>query len=315
MGIRARIILNTVNILILLGLVTSISFSGCMENKVSAADDINTSILLINNADSKYNNVLGLLQDGLYSSARITLEASKMDYEESLHILENAATDYEEEKQEIEYYKTIGSISLDKIAVLESLISCMEHFEKAVAYMDSNDFESIRKELRLAKENLDDSQVPLKSASTKIDTIDLKAVPIQDKSNIIMTKNELNQSEKMNLELGELLLGFHPFVNGFENIMNASEFIEEEEWDKAALEIQEASLEFSESTEKFEALKDSEFSEISVSAITIYSCLTEMKELLVHLENGCNYADEGKDTKATAEFNLALEASEALYSF
>ena len=315
MGIRNKILFNILNLLILLGLVTSISFSGCMENKVSAAEDINTSILLLNNGDLKYNNVLDLFQDGFYSSAKSTLAASKMDYEESLNILENATTDYEEEKQSIEYYKTIGNINLDKVAVLEDLISCMEHFEKAVAYMDSNDFESIRKELRLAKENLDDSQVPLKSASTKIETIDLKAVPIQDKSSIIMTKNDLSQSEKMNLELGELLLGFHPFVNGLENIMNASEFIEEEKWDKAALEIQAASLEFSESTEIFEALKDSEFSEISVSAITIYSCLVQMKEILIHMENGCNYADEGKYTKATTEFDLAFEASEALDSF
>lgn len=312
MKIRNKITVGKTS-LILLWFSLIVFFSGCVEkemfnanlgNKVSAADEINTSVSLFNNAESRYNEVRDLTQAGSYSSAKTSLEASKMDYEEALNVLENATTDYEEEQQAIGYYKSLSSCGLDKVAFLEDAILCMEHFEKAVAYMDSNDFESIRKELRLAEKSLNDSFVPLKSAREKIDGIDPEIVPVGDKSSILMTKNDIERNEKMVTELGELLSGFYPIVDGSEHLKNASELIEDEKWGAAAIEINESSSKFSMSTGIFEKLKDSEFPEISVPAIRIYGYLTQMEDPLLHFENGCNYADKGRYNQATKEFNL-----------
>lgn len=322
MGVRKKILMSR-TCLVLLGILLIMSFSGCVENeiftanfgnKISAAEEINTSVSLINNAESRYEEVRDLLQGGSYSSAKTSLEASKTDYEEALNILENATTDYEEEQQEIDYYTSLSSCGLDKVAFLEDAILCTEHFEKAAAYMDSNDFESIRKELNMAEKSLNDSYVPLKSAREKIEGINPETVPVEDKSSILMTRNDIEMSEKMATELGELISGFYPIVDGSEHLINASELIEDKEWGAAALEINESSSKFSASTEKFEGLKDSEFPEISIPAIEIYGYLTQMEDSLLHFEKGCNYADKGRYNQAINEFNLAsAEMGNAAY--
>lgn len=313
MGIRNKIAMSKAG-LVLLGILLVTLFSGCVENgiftanlgnKVSAAEEINTSVSLINNAESRYDEVRDLLQSGSYSSAKASLGASKMDYKEALNILENTTTDYEEEQQAIDYYKSLSSCGLDKVAFLEDIILGMEHFDKAVAYMGSSDFDSIRKEMNMAEKSLNDSFVPLKSAREKMEEIDPETVPVEDKSNILMIKKDLEQSEKMAIELGKLISGFYPIIDGSEHLINASKFIENEKWDAAALEVNESSLKFSASTEVFKTLKDSEFPEISVSAIEIYGYLTQMEGSLLHLENGCNYADKGRYNQAINEFNLA----------
>jgi tetratricopeptide (TPR) repeat protein len=313
MGIRKKITMSR-TFLVLLGIFLTTFISGCVGNevfssnfgsKVSAAEEINTSVSLINNAESRYDEVRDMFQAGSYSSTKTSLEASKADYEEALNILENSTTDYEEEQQAIDYYKSLSICGLDKAAFLEDAILCTEHFEKAVAYMSSSDFESVRKEMGMAEKSLNDSFVPLKSARTELEKIDPKMVPLEDKSSIIMTKKHLEQSEKMASELGELISGFYPIVDGSEHLINASKLIEDEQWGAAALEVNESSLKFSVSVGTFENLKDSEFPEISVSAIGIYGYLTQMEEPLLHLENGCNYADKGRYTQAINEFNLA----------
>lgn len=309
MGIRKNIIMGKDG-LFLLGILLITFFSGCVENeiftaKVSAAEEINTSVSLINNAESRYDQITELTQAGSYSSAKTSLEASRTDYEEALNILENATTDYEEEQQAIDYYKSLSSCGLDKAVFLEDAILSMEHFDKAVAYADSNDFESIRKELNMAEKSLNDSFVPLKSARENIEGIDPEMVPVEDKSSILMAKNDLERSEKMATELRELISGFYPIVDGSEHLTNACELIEDKQWGAAAIEVNESSSKFSASTGIFETLKDSEFPEISVPAIEIYGYLTQMEDPLLHLENGCNYADKGRSNQAINEFNLA----------
>lgn len=308
-GIRKNII-RCKTCLVLLGILLITFFSGCVENdiftaKVSAAEEINTSVSLINNAESRYEEVRDFFQAGSYSPAKTSLEASKTDYEEALNILENATTDYEEEQQAIDYYKSLSSCGLDKVAFLEDTILGAEHFDKAVAYMDSNDFESVRKELSMAEKSLKDSFVPLKSARKNIDGLDPEMVPVEDKSSILMAKNDLEKGEKMATELEKMISGFHPIVDGSEHLINASELIEEKQWGAAAIEVNESSSKFSVSTGIFETLKDSEFPEISVPAIEIYGYLTQMEDPLLHLENGCNYAEKGRSNQAINEFNLA----------
>ena len=132
--------------LILLYLVLIIFFSGCVEkeifntnlgNKVSAEDEINTSFLLINSAETRMISVRQDVESGTYTTAKMNLNASKIDFEEALKILNNATSDYEEENQEIERYKTLAEVGLDRVHSMESLVKFMEHLDKSIAYIDS----------------------------------------------------------------------------------------------------------------------------------------------------------------------------------
>lgn len=306
MGIRNRIILTKAGLLILLGIVLIISFSGCLDSKVSAVEEINTSILLINNGEERIDRVTDDIERSSYSSAKVYLEASKVDYEEAFTILENATTDYEEEGQIIEYLKTRSSAGVDRVVFLENMIVFMEHFEKAVAYIYSEDFDSIRKELNEAEEGLNNSLVPLKSAREKMESIDMETVSVEDKSGVILIKKDLEYSEKMYLEAKDSISGYRFFVNGMEHMSNASELLENENWDKASLEFEHSSSEFAESKKIFEELTDSEFSEISIASIEIYGIITQIESPLLHFEATCKYMEVGQDYKALDEFNAGL---------
>ncbi len=310
MDTRNRIILTKAGLLILLGLALIMSFSGCVgnstENKVSASEEINTSILLINNAEERLEKVNDNIERSSYSSAGIYLEASKTDYEESLIILENATTDYEEERQIIEYLKTRSSAGVDRVVFFENMMVFMEHFEKAVAYINSDDFDSIRKELNEAEEGLNNSLVPLKSARDKMESIDMETVSVGDKSGVILIKKDLENNEKMYFEAKDLVSGYCFLVNGMEHLLNASELMEKEKWDKASLEFEHSSSEFAESNKIFEELKDSEFSEISIASIEIYGDIIQIESSLLHFEAACKYIESGRDYKALDEVNAGL---------
>ncbi|MFY1112897.1 MAG: hypothetical protein AB3K77_14650 [Methanosarcinaceae archaeon] len=306
MDTRNRIILTKAG-LILLGLALIMSFSGCVgnstENKVSAAEEINTSILLINNAEERIEKSRSDLESGAYTDSKVNLEASKIDFEEALKILDNAYSDYEEENRDIERFKILSSSGLDRINFSQNMVTSLEHMEKSDAYMSSEEIELSRKELDMASEALNESEISLNSAKEKIFSIDPEEVPVEEKSNIFFLRNSMENGEKMLLELKEVIRGSYPYLNVMEHLINVDEFIENEEWDKAALEYAEVSEDLSESKEIMEKLKNSEFSEISVESIEVCGLIDELEDNLPHLEAGCEYMDRGRYSQANEEFN------------
>lgn len=307
METRNRIILTKAGLLILLGLVLTMSFSGCvgnsMENKVSAAEEINTSILLINHAEERLEKSMSDLELGAYTGVKVNLEASKVDFEEALKILDNAHSDYEEENRDIERLKILSSSGLDRINFSQNMVTSLEHLDKFAAYMSSEEVELSRKELDRAFEALNESEVSLTSAKDKIISIDPDKVPVEDKSNMILLRNDMESGEKMLQEFKEVIRGNYPYVDGLEHLLNAEEFVENENWDKAALEYAEASEDFSESKKIMEKLKDSEFTESSILAIELCGILDDLEEDLPHLEAGCEYMDRERYSQANEEFS------------
>lgn len=310
MGTRKKTILGR-NVLVLLGLLLTILFSGCaeneasaaeVENKVSAAEEINTSILLINNAESRIMSIREDIESGTYTAAKMNLKASETDFEEALNILNNASSDYEEENQYIERYKILAEGGLDRVHSLRSLLIAMEHFDKSLAYMYSEEFDLSKEEMDKMNEALNDSSVSSSSAKEKIFKIDPNLVPVEQKSTIILLRDDLETSEIMYVELREMMSGMYPYMDGAEYFSNGLEYVKAEKWDKAADEFGKASNKFSESQKILEKLKDSEYSEVSVEAIEICGFLTQLGEDLPHLEAGCRYMEKDRYSQAEKEF-------------
>lgn len=307
LGIRKNIIMGKDG-LFLLGILLITFFSGCVENeiftaKVSAAEEINTSISLINSAETRIMSVRQDLESGTYTNAKINLNASETDFEEALKILNNASSDYEGEIQEIEIYKTLAEGGMERLHSLESLITAMEHLDKSIAYAYSKEFNLSRKELDIANEALNESAASSISAKEKIFTIDPESVPIEQKSSILLLRNELEASETMHTELRQMMRGMYPYMDGYECFSNGIEYGDAKEWGKAADEFGKASDKFSESQKILEGLKDSEYSEISVGAIGICGVLAQMDKDLPHIEAACRYMEKGRYSQANAEFN------------
>ncbi|AKB63844.1 MULTISPECIES: hypothetical protein [Methanosarcina] len=311
MGIKKNIIIGR-TVLVLLGLALITFCSGCVEknifaanlgSKVSAADEINTSASLINSAETRIMSVRQDVESSTYSNAKINLNASETDFEEALKILNNASSDYEEEIQDIETYKTLAEGGLDRVHSLESLITAMEHSDKSMAYAYSKEFNLSRKELNIANEALNESAASSISAKEKVFTIDPKSVPIEQKSSIILLRNDLEASETMHSELRQMMSGMYPYMDGYVCLSNGIEYGDAEEWGKAADEFGKASDKFSESQKILETLKDSEYSEVSVTAIEICGILTQAQKDLPHIEAGCRYMEKGRYYQANAEFN------------
>lgn len=293
-------------LIVIAAIVLVAMFAGCIEEeKISASDDIEISSRLMDSGATRLGEID--LEAGAYSDAKAKLRASKVDYEEALKILNNATTDYDEEKKIIETYKIICSYSLDGIAALQNLTICLEHLDKALAYMEGMDIASIRSELKLAEDALNDASPFISTAKEKCFSIDVDTVPIESKSEILYARILFEQDEKMFSEFGEMISGMYPLVDGMEHMLKAVDYMEKEYWHSAELEFGKCYFDFSKSKDTFINLKNSEFTEISVPAIEMYGLLSEMLEALPHLEAGCRYASIGDFEKAEEEFNKIPE--------
>lgn len=289
-------------LIVIAAIVLVAMFAGCIEEeKISASDDINISVSLANSGATRIEKID--LEAGVYSDAKAKLTASKVDYEEALKILSNATTDYDEEKKIIETNKIICSYSLDGIAVLQNLTICLEHLDKAAAYMEGEDIASIISELKLAEDALNDASPFIFTAKEKCFSIDVDTVPIESKSEILEDRISIEQTEKMISENGEMISGMYPFVDGMEHMLKAVDYMEKEAWHSAELEFGKCSPDFSKSKDTFINLKNSEFTEVSVPAIEMHVFLSKTLEALPHLEAGCGYASKGDFKKAEVEFN------------
>ena len=292
---------TTAGLIVIVTIVSVVIFAGCVEEKISAAEDVNVAVSLMETGTTRIEKIN--LEAGAYSDAKAKLMASKVDYEESLKILNNATTDYDDEKDAIRISKVVCSYSLDGIAAVQKLIICLEHLDKLSAYMEGEDTASMRSELKLAEEALNDALPFISTAKEKCFSIDVDTVPVESRSGLLEDRISIEQSEKMILETGVLISGMYPFIDGMEHMLKAVEYMEKEEWHSAELEFDKCSADFSESKVVFTNLKNSEFAEISVPAISIHGILTKMLEALPHFEAGCGYADRGNFKKAEEEFN------------
>lgn len=290
-------------LVIFLGIILVISFSGCAENKVSAAEDINTSFSLIDSADFKVESAISSLSEGAYTSSKTGLRAARVDYEEALKILNNASSDYEEETQDIERYIIFAETGLDTVSYSENMILVTEHLDKSVAHLSAEDMDLSRKELDKASEALNNSTVYLSSAKENIFSIDPDSVPVEQKSYVTAQRDAIETAEIMSSEFRQMINGMYPYLEGSEHLFNALEYLEAEEWDKAADEYNSSSVKFSESQKILEELKDSDYSEVSVASIEICGVLTQLDKDLPHLEAGCRYMEKGRYYQADEEFS------------
>ena len=295
-------------IIVIVAIAAIVMFSGCVEEKISAADDIDMSGSLMDSGWNRLDKIDRDIEVGAYSSSKIRLVASKTDYEEALKILNDATTDYEEENDIIELNKILCNYNLDYIDSYRNLIDCLCHLDKSSAYMVAEDIDGTRSELKLAENALNSTLPPIRSAKEKIFGIDINTAPIESKSNIQESRADIEQSEEMMLENGEFIAGMYPFLNGMEHLIKATDYMEKEEWYSAELELGETSTDFSKSRNIFMPLKNSEFTEVSAPTIEMLGMLDKMVEAIGHYETGCKYADRGSFEKAADEFMKGYSA-------
>ena len=295
-------------LIVIVAIAAIVMFSGCVEEKISAADDINMSGSLMDSGWNRFDKIDRDIEAGVYSSSKIGLDASKTDYEEALKILNNATTDYEEEKDIIELNKIMCNYNLDYIEADHNLINCLDHLDKSSAYMVAEDIDESRSELKLAENALNSTLPFIRSAKEKIFGIDINTVPVESKSNIQECRADIEQSEKMVLETGEIISGMYPFLDGMEHLIKATDYMEKEKWHSAELELGETSTDFSKSRNIFMSLKNSEFTEVSAPTIEMLGVLEKTVEAIEHYETGCKYADRGSFEKAADEFMKGYSA-------
>ncbi|AKB29908.1 hypothetical protein MSSIT_3189 [Methanosarcina siciliae T4/M] len=290
-----------------------IIFSGCVEdeasaaevdNKVSAAEEFDTSFLLINNAESRIMSIKEDIESGTYTAAKKNLKASRADFENAQRILNDISSDYEEENKDIQNYKILAEGGLDRVRSLEYLLIAMEHFDKSLAYMYSGEFNLGKKELDMVNGALNESSTSLISAKEKIFRIDLDSVPVEQKNSFILLRADLETSGNMCEEFREMMSGMYLYMDGSEYLFNGMNYADTEKWGKAADEFGNAADKFSESQKILEKLKDSECSEVSVEATEMYGFLTMVQKDLPHLEAGCRYMENGRYSRAEKEFDM-----------
>jgi len=199
-------------------------FSGCVNEKISAADDINMTISLMNSGNVRIEKID--FEAYGYSDAKIKLAASKVDYEEVLKILNNTITDYNEEKKIIEINKIVCSYSLDEIATLQNFIIWLEHLDTSVAYLEGDDFAKSRSKLKLADNAWIDSKPFISKAKEKCFSIDVDTIPVEYKSRILEDRLSIEQTEKMVSEFGEMIPGIHLCIDANEHIAKAVDHME-----------------------------------------------------------------------------------------
>jgi len=302
---------TAVGLIAIIAIVSIVVLAGCVEKedveerrveeKISAAEDIFRASLLIEDGVTRIEKIR--LEIGAYSDAKTKLTASEVDYEEALKILNNAATDYDNEKDTIRTAKVMCSYNLDRVTAFRNLIICLEHLDKVDAYAEGDDFASMRSELKLAEDALNDTRPFISTAKEKCFSIDIDTAPAESRSGLLENRISIEQNEKMVLEFDILLSGMHPYIDGVEHLLKATKYMQNEVWHSAELEFSKCPADFSESKDRLADLKNSEFTEISVPAITRDGILTKMLEALPHLEAGCRYADRGNFKKADEEFN------------
>lgn len=297
---------TTVGLIVIIAIVSIVIFAGCVEEehveeKISAAEDIYRAGSLMGNGVTRIEKIR--LETGAYSDAKSKLAASKVDYEEALKILNNSITDYDDEKDAIRTAKVMCNYNLDRVAAFQNLIVCSEHLDKLSAYAEGDDVTSMRSELNLAEDALDDALPFISAAKEKCFSIDIDTVPVESRSELLENRIAIEQSEKTILEFGILISGMHPYIDGVEHMLKATKYMQNKEWSSAELEFSKCPADFSESKDTLADLKNSEFAEISIPAIARYGILTKMLEALPHFEAGCRYADRGNFKKADEEFN------------
>jgi tetratricopeptide (TPR) repeat protein len=289
-----------VGLIVIASITSLVMFAGCIE---SASDDIDRAISLMNSGADRIEEI----DLEAYSDAKVKLTASKVDYEEALKILNNATTEYDDEKRIIEINKIICSYSLDYIVAFQNSIVCLEHLDKAGAYLKGDDAASIRSELKLAEDALNDVSPFIATSKEKCFSIDVDMVPIESKSVILGDRISIEQDEKMISELGEIISGMYPFVDGMEHMLKAKNYVEKENWHSAELEYRKCSSDLSKSRDIFTSLKNSEFTDVSITAIEMCGSLTKWLDASTHLEAACRYASIGDFEKAEEEFDKIPE--------
>jgi len=271
------------------------------KEEVSAENDLKRAIALMDSGKTRLKDVS--LESGAYSASKTKLKASKTDYDEALKILNGAESENDDEKNKIEIYQVVCGYTLDEIAAVQNVITCMEYFDKAFAYVGGDNIVSARSELKLAEDALKKSQPFISEAKKKSQSIDINTVPAEFKSHIQEDKDSIEKNEKMISEFSDMISGLYPFMDGMGYMLTATDYVENEKWTKAKIEFSKAFSSFTASQNKFITLKNSQFSEISVSAIELESILTKMLVAVDHFEKGCEYADKGNLKKSEEEFD------------
>jgi hypothetical protein len=287
-------------------LVLILSASGCTEQKSAAQKNIELATSLMSSGEELIEDI-----DSNYpTDAKNKLYASKVSYEDALEILENITTEDEEEKKIIETNIIICNYYIESIESQEHLADCYEHLSKAESYIYIEDYDKAHKELTLFSNAVSSASPNLENAKKLSYDIDMDVVPLELKPVLIYDRETMYNNLDIVSELQDLQLTMDYQITGLESYFKALDHMENKEWEQAESRFYEAGSNLTSSRDILIELQDSKYSEISISAIESASVYDDLVTISDHFALACGYMDDGKESKAQEEIELALEELE-----
>lgn len=281
--------------------------SGCVEEEQSTASK---NIELATSLMSSGEELIEDMDTDAPTDARNRLYAAKVSYEEALEILENISTEDEEEQKLVDVNTIICDYYLESIGAEEDLLDCYDHLYKARTYIAIEEYDNAHDEIAKFGISLDSSVPNLENAKELSSEIKMDDVPLELKPILVLDRESVYTNLDIVSELQTLKKSLSSQVYGWENYDKALEYFEDEEWEEAQACFEYAASNLTETKEILSDLEDSEYSELSISAIessTVYDPSITFAE---HCAKACEYMAEENYDKADEEIELALEAYE-----
>ena len=293
--------------IIMVVLVTMLAMSGCVEEKQSASSK---NIELATSLMSSGEELIEDIDTDSPTDARNRLYAAKVSYEDALDILEDTSTEDTEEQKLIDVNMIICNYYLESIAAEEDLLDCYDHLLKARTYINIDEYDSAHDEIAKFGTSLESAIPNLENAKELSSQIEMDEVPVELKPILILDRESVYNNLEITSELLTLKKSLSAQVYGWENYDKALEYYEEEKWEKAQTCFEYSASNFTDTRDLISDLEDSDYSELSITAIessVAYDMIIAFSE---HCGKACGYMADKNYDKADEEFELALEAYE-----
>jgi hypothetical protein len=288
-------------------LVAMLAMSGCVEKEQSATSK---NIELATSLMSSGEELIEGINTESPTDARNRLYAAKLSYEEALEILVDTSTEDEEEQKLIDVNTVICNYYLESIAAEEALLDCYEHLSKARTYISIDKYENAHDEIAKFGTSINSAIPNLKNAKELSSEIKMDDVPLELKPILVMDRESVYNSLKIASELQNLKESLSSQVYGWENYDKALEYYEDGEWERAQTCFEYSASNFTKTREILKYLEDSEYSELSISAIESSIAYDAIITFSEHCGKACEYMADENYEKADEEIELALQAYE-----
>jgi hypothetical protein len=250
-----------------------IFISGC----ASAKDDISRSSSLMDNGRDKVSKID--FTKGLSTSTKADLDSAKTDYEQALLILTNAKTDSDDEKSTIQLNINKCNYALKVIDGLKNYVDFLAHINKVQAYLTVSDFSSAHfssadNEIRFANQSFNKALTSFKGANQILNQMNINSLAPESKSHFVKMQS-INQYIAAENDFSSLFDGYDNLITAGNYLTQGDNYAKSYNIPLAKAEYSLGKTELQKAKIKFDTLKNSKISEISILAIQVSSKLDD----------------------------------------